>query len=603
MMARCGCQGAGSTTCEAIIRCVAGSLGPGLTYTNGRLQTRLSRDGGNCLRYGSDQGLYAPCDGDGGGGSSGRTVAGLPDQVFGGIGGGAGLVQPYGSPAAIEYCVANRIDIIAHQSWALADNVAAWGPAPPTRTIDTWARTPSTEQGRLLTSEMYTGLEADAGAPGVNPTGRYSDAPEALLTPDGGWYGFYARPFPPLLTTQMFQLVNARSVVLINNASAANFDTQSNINAILAVQAQEWVIVDVPPGQLASVPLFLDAGINHISVNVGTNTDITPAQVTDTGATWVRMHYSNTDARITEFVDSGLQVLAGYDSRQTTAQRLDPVYTRGVLGDPWLDYRVNSMSFQTRQAEIGMLTERTDRQSIDDGRGYPKQNEHGRFFPAMFNWSNGVGRSYNNQLMGKLGPIPDPNEYSITMSVQVDQNSLPPSNTPKLGFIVGNDNDLDVSNVLGATDNATRHGYAAFIRVGSANANGRLELGVFGPTGAYTQLAVSTTQQPVTANTWVTLEVEILDDNITLRRTDTGTTYEVTASNTNWRGPYAYYMWEDQNTGGTGGAFSHGYRDVNITSGTPTATDWAVLEITYEDWAALAADNPTWANAEAGPFA
>lgn len=84
-----------------------------------------------------------------------------------------------------------------------------------------------------------------------------------------------------------------------------------------------------------------------------------------------------------------------------------------------------------------------------------------------------------------------------------------------------------------------------------------------------------------------------------LSRVDTATDYEVTASNSDWRGPYIYHMWEDQSTGGVGAGFAHGYRDNGVISGTAGGTDWAVLEINYATWADMSAENPTWADLEA----
>jgi hypothetical protein len=608
-MARCGCQGAGSTTCEAIVQCVVANLGPGLSYSNNRIQARLSRDGGNCIRFGSDQGLYAPCDGSGGGGGGGQTVDGLPDQVFGGLSGGAGSVVAYAAPYSLEYSIANRLDIIAHQSFALADDVAAWAPYTANQPISRWTRNPAAIPTAQLTSNQYIAMEAYAGAPGINPTGRESGAPENLLVPDGGFYGFYQQPFTPLLTSQVFDIVRARSVILLGNSSAINRDTQANINAILSAQAQDWVIVDIPPNQLPVIPIFLDSGINHISVNVSQNTTITPAQVIDTGATWVRLdHRTQTDERISEFVASGLQVLTGYDSRQTRAAEVldlgvrgvlshDPVYTRGVMGQPWLNYRVNRMPLETRHTIVGTLTERTDEGNLNNGRGYTKQDEPGRFFNAGFN-SEPILRHMNNQLLGSICPLPDPTQYTIRLRTQIDQSIMPTSNTPKLGLIFANDNDKDVSHLIDGPNNPDRHGYAAFIRVGTGSDQGQLEIGVFDTEGAFTSLGTSATTQAVEPHTWMDLEVEILNDTVTLRRTDTGTTYEVTVTNTDWRGPYAYYMWEDQNPEGSGAFFIHGYRGVQLISGEPGSTDWAVLEINYQDWAAMEAENPSWADLE-----
>jgi len=605
-MARCGCQGAGSTTCEAIVRCVALNLGPGLMFTNGRLQVRLSRDGGNCIRFGSDDGLYAEC-GDTPPGEGGKTIAGLPTPVQAGTYGGAGLVQSYASPQAIDYAVANRLDFIDSFSFSLQDDVAAWGPFTATQPVDTFTNNPASTPARELTSDIWVNLVADCGSPGGNPTGRGSGAPAAQLEPDGGWYGFLQQPYRLMTTAEALKTIAARTCVILQQTTEGMADVQANINAILSIQAQDWVMPSIGTQSLGTATEFLDRGIQWVCVNVNNNTTITPAAVFDSGATWVKINEAQGMARVQEFIDAGLQVLSGYTARQTTGQTLlgmgarglisaDPVYHRGAFGPDWQQYRTDVLSFQTRMTETGMLTQPTDTLALVAARGYPKLAEAGRFFNLRFGWTGGLPRNSNNQLLGKFCPIPNPTAYTISMECQVDQGTLPAGTVPKLGWIIGSDNDLDPSQVIGTPAKATRHGYGCFIRVGTGS-TGQLVIGRYEPTGAFTELAVAATG-PVTPNEWIELEVVVDDTSITLRRTN-GTIGEVTVNDTIWRGPYVFHLWEDQNAT-TGAPFVHGYRNNRFIDAGTGAVVWDQLAQLYADWEEMATSKPTWAELAEG---
>ena len=63
---------------------------------------------------------------------------------------------------------------------------------------------PGVINNRELSSLTLQQLHYDAGTR-VNPTGRQSLAPAALLTPDGGWGGFYAPVFKPRTIDEMLR--------------------------------------------------------------------------------------------------------------------------------------------------------------------------------------------------------------------------------------------------------------------------------------------------------------------------------------------------------------------------------------------------------------
>lgn len=611
-MARCGCQGAGSTTCEAIVNCVASVLGPGLSFTNGNIQTRISRDGGNCIRYGSDQGLYAPCDNGGDPGGGRRTVEGLPDNPIAGSLGGAGLIHAFASPAAIEYAVANRVDIIDSYSWRLADGVAAWSPYPPTTQISFYTNSPAPMPGNSVTSSAWTQLESDPGVPGGNPTGRNSGAPEQYLEPDGGWYGWRQRPHELMTTSDALHRIAARAVVMLTSAHPSSIDIPAHIDAILSLQAQDWVIPTVPLSGLAAVEQYLEVLIPHVGVSILPGESwgsVTPAQIADSGATWVKIRETEDPEFIAGLVDAGLNVLSGWDARHTTGQELldsgvrglisnDPVYQRGALGEEWQYYRVAAMAYPTKTTETGTLTSRTHI-DVHPARGFAIDALGGRWYPREFGWENGVARFNPSQLLGFLCPLPDPDVYTLRISVRI-QGDLPTGDYPGQGVIIGSDNDLDPSWPVTDDPPTTRHGYLAYIRRGDAS-QGQLVIGVFDLNGEYTQLAVSDDTQPAPANQWIDLEIAVDSETVTLTRTD-GTPYSVSVDDTTWRGPYCYYTWTDTSSPTVSSPFFHGHSSIGYFPEGDTGNTWAQLAFNFEDWDAMAAAYPTWADAAEGDF-
>jgi hypothetical protein len=585
------------------------NLGPGLAFVNGRIQVRLSRDAGNITVFGSDQGIYTP------GGTippdEGRkTVEGLPDQVFAGMFGGAGLLHAYASPAAIEYAVANRIDVIDNMSWASTDDVAVWSPAPPSGTAAStgfYTLNLSNASIRFLDSEQWVQQVSDAGTPDGNPTGRNSGAPAAFLTPDGGWYGFNQAHYNLMTTAQALKQIGARAVVFLIQMNDGDMDVDANINAILGLNAQDWVVPFVNAASLDTVTRFLDTSIPHVGVNVADDTTVTAGEIVSSGATWVRINHTQGVGRIGEFVTAGLQVVPITNCRQTVTTGMfaagvrgitcpDPVYARGALGDEWREYRRGSITFAFRTTETGMLTPDTDTGAILSARGYAKQAEFGRYFQQRAMWNGNVARELPNQLLGKFNPSVNVDEYTMTMAVQLDQTTLPSGSFQYQGWLFANDNDLDPSHPISTTPPATRHGYLAYIGVGTSNA-GRLVIGKFSATGVFTQLAQSATTRPVTPNSWVNLQLQVNADEITLTRTDGAPAYSVTVTDTDWRGPYFYYVWRDASTLSQT-PFQHGYRDNFFNPGTTSAVVWDQLTLQYANWTEFATAATTWGAAE-----
>ena len=165
-------------------------------------------------------------------------------------------------------------------------------------------------------------------------------------------------------------------------------------------------------------------------------------------------------------------------------------------------------------------------------------------------------------------------------------------------MLFSTDNDLDPSSLAGEPTPETRHGYVAFVRVGTGANNGQLVLGKYSPTGAFTQLA-SGAGPAVAADTWITLQVEINADNVIFRRMD-GTAVEIQATDTDWRGEYGFYLWEDV-VGASGSAFAHGYKDVARRDTATGGANWQQVALAYGSWAEFAAAAPTWADAEQVP--
>lgn len=596
-MARCGCNTATSNTCEAIMTCIASAVGAGLDYneTTRQVELRISGDAGNIATLGTDDGFFAPAAVGPGPMVWPQTVATLPADVIAASSGGS-LVGPSTAPGLLEYDIANGINIHSFGVHMLADGTVIEQIAGPTTSVTTFTDNPGTIQSNLTSSLTLQQMQYDAGTR-VNPTSRNSDAPVALLTPDGGWGGFYCPVYKPRTIDELLRQVRGRIVVemLPQRLALTTEEIEATIvacvDAVVAAGAQDWVIIQVPT-LLADnsrapiddwVPIItaagIAAGVNATSENQMVS-PFTPNEIALSGADWVIVTSpgspsGSTDARITELVTFGLQVSVTTSSRQfwTThafglgaraIRALDPVYargSRGVTGD--LDYRdVFMPGIEMRTVNVGTLTPVTETSGAVWNAGFSRTDLPGRWFPEGYGWSGSLSRLRNSQLLGNICPIPNTTDYRLEIRMRRETFAGTGSRSAGLFFAVPD--DRDVSHLSGSSVNPNADGYIV-----------RLETRTTGVTMSLLRLtngtqtilgSVSAGTVTWVADAWITIAAEVRPSGITVTATNGALVNTITSADTTWRGAYAHYTWDDQT-----GVMVHGYDNPadRITYATP----------------------------------
>lgn len=602
-MARCGCNAASATTCDAIVLCVAANLGPGLRYDSatGLISVRLSTDADQATVFGTDGGVYTPGTGASPDPASGRkTVAGLPAQIAGGTTGGGGGMAPFSSPYGMEYAVANRLDFVSLHTYALADNIAlSRPPSSPDGNISGQTDNPSTIAWRDISSLQLPSLNVDAGTR-ESPTGISSGAPSAFLTPFGGWFGFYALQYAPQTLAESLWQLAARSVAqIIVFGADVEAEVERNlvaaIDAVIQTGAQAWTMLGVPAyiedsgGNFITSPLadwvamVQGAGIiPMVDLFDEFQPGVTPvpvASITATGADWVRIVSPQrapgiiSEARIAELVAPGLQVTVATTARHVDTTAMfdagargiindSPVYARGARGAPGdLDYRKRIVipGLQSRTVMEGDLTRRTDDGHGVADIGYARQADVGRYFQPMFGWEGGVGAHVMSQLLGELCPIEVPFGYRFRIRFRVtpEQTPVPAGTLPKLGVFFAAPTDADPQHFNGEDDTHV-NGYWFTVRVGSTN-QGDITLGKFND-GVFTTIDNSLSFPSITYGTWINFNIVVNESTIDFGAGHGAIEVSTTIADDDHRGPYAFYGWEDAyNDPAANAGFGHGY--------------------------------------------
>lgn len=573
-VSRCGCSG-GITTPEEIID-VIGLRGlcarEGLDYDEVRRCIRVALAPGGGITFDALGRLQASCcdDVDPQPGACVETIDQLGDFIVGGNYGGAGLIHPQGSPQGIEYALNHSLDMIVNDVWGTEDEIAVWSVYDPAVALESYTTSPTSAAGAGVTSSDWISLHVDAGTT-ESPTGRNTVAPSQHLDPDGGWYGWYAPQYQPQTLAGVLRGLSQRVVtwgdILVFDEDPA-FNARSVVAAIRAVNSactQASTILAVHPTMLDSIPAIVNAGITP-GVFVPGNLSPDPQELADAGAEWVRVSHGLSDASLSAYVATGMQVVTRTAARHVDTVRamdlglrgihtFDPVYARGPVDfTAYGYYRRGQVSYVRRQTEVGHLTTGTDSLQIV-GRGpYTKSTEYG-----LFQYVDPDVNPRNAILIGEACPLPSPDEDSYTWACQVDApgGPLPSGNGPRIGVNFCQSTDVDSSDAEGPYD-----GYTVFCRVGTT-VTGQLEIGKFTPGGEYEILATSDTSQDVPPNEWLTFRLEVTPTTITFTRTDVGTPYSVTATDGDYRGPYV--SWRLM-TNETDGAYNGGVRQFIVAS-------------------------------------
>lgn len=599
-MARCGCNNAMSSTCEAVMSCVAANLGPGLDYneTTRQIDLEISGDAGNIVTIGSDDGLFVP-DGDVGPGAMVwlKTVATLPEEAIA-ASSGSSLVGPSTSQALLEYDIANGIDIYSVPVHGLADGTVMEQLGAGNTSVTTFTDNPGVINNRELSSLTLQQLHYDAGTR-VNSTGRQSLAPAALLTPDGGWGGFYAPVFKPRTVDEMLRDIRGRMVVsiVVQRTGLTEAQIESDIidtvEAVVAAGAQDWVMILVP-SQFDDnsrtpiddwVAIVTDAGITagvDAKAETSMPSPFTPAEIVASGATWVAVVSQSrpdgvTDARISALVAAPLEVEVTTTARQfwTThafglgaraVRSPDAVYARGVRGESGdLNYRQPLVpGLATETTTTGGLTPVTDTSLAMWNAGFARTDLPGRWFPEQYAWSGATPMIRNGPLIGTICPYPDTASYTIRIRVRREVFPINPTSNRFAALFFAVPDDRGVHHLSGSGVSATADGYIAMINSRTVGTTLQLQTvtnGTATSLGTITSGAVTWT-----ADTWITLEVTVNGANISFSATNATTTETINAVNSDWRGAYAFHIWDDQL-----GAMVHGFDNpTNLVMYDPT---------------------------------
>lgn len=588
-MARCGCNTAMTTTCDAIMTCIAANLGAGLDFneTTRQIDLRISSDSGNVASIGTDTGFYSPASTGPGPMTWPKTVATLPAQVISAAS-GSNLVGPATAPEMVEYSISNNIDMYSVGVYGLADGTIFESVGGETTLVTAYTDNPGALRHGLISSLTVQQLHYDAGTRDT-PTGRNSNAPASALTVDGGWGGFYAPVYKPRTISETLRIIRGRIVVQLLPQRAGitveeiTRDIQATVATVVAAEAQDWVIIQVPVllsdnsrAPLADwVETITDAGIAagaNAFAEWQMSDPFTPAEIVATGATWVHLNgptrpNGTTDARITELVAAGLQVNVSTTGRQwdTThafglgaraVQSADAVYARGSRGEPGdLAYRQTLIpGLETRTTAIGALTSITDVETAMWHPGYATLDRPGRFFPPRYAWVDNVSRFANSQILGTVSPIPDTTNFELRIRVYRHSGTTLSAGR-WAGIFWGSSHDRDISNTPGSGSNVLRNGYACIVREPTGTGP---RMGIYRhDAGVEVALATSTAPPGWLSNAWVELIVTVTGTGINFQANSSTNSSSASTVDGTYRGPYAFYVWNDAGTGSA--TQHHGY--------------------------------------------
>lgn len=361
---------------------------------------------------------------------------------IGGTNGGALLHAAPASPEALTYASGSELVMIHGDVIATSDNTAVWVPwrGP---FFDPWFSTGSTEP---IPRDEFTEAQWRAWLSrcGDQTTPK---AGQDETKPDGGWWGYRHRQPSGMLLRDVYD-TSSRNIVVIPEV-----DDQLALDALLKCLREEArYATDYTIIACQTLPLAVEAvaaGLTEVAVRVeaGQETTETAAAIRATGAKWVVADYTISDAALQSYDTGGLSCIVYGATRHTHRVRLDaigmkrylshdPVYTRGYpytyrqVVDRWTDKRPMS----------GELTRLTD-------DGYHCHSQQPGSMPwdvrGFFDWSPGkclppgfvvptsemadgspgpFGAGVGTMLAGWVGPLIDPQNYTLTTSFTFDAN-------------------------------------------------------------------------------------------------------------------------------------------------------------------------------------
>lgn len=350
----------GGNGCEAVMDCVGGNVGTGLSYNDGLgiISTRISGDSGNVVTYGTDGGLYSTGTA-GGGGSTGVTLASLPaTNIVGGSYGAGNTQLPEGPLKTYQAAMDMDLTMIHVPVRRLSD---FWLAASHYRAMNGYDVTlggSGTETTQTWDIKSYKRLiYRPSGAPSGStwdPLGGYFGMQEPDTTYDSGG----------TLLADVFRVTNKRKVLYLElkdiGSSVGDTSNPDQTAGMLLALLQTWgltqsVIVgsELPLSAtqadfdaiIAGLQLLATNGVAvaaHLTSKAMMDA-VTPANLVAKGIGWVFLPVQaamDNQAQATAYKTAGRQVMlhgghrhVHYELQRTLAFRgilaTDPYYTQG----------------------------------------------------------------------------------------------------------------------------------------------------------------------------------------------------------------------------------------------------------------------------------
>lgn len=427
--------GGGGAACNAIMDCVGANIGNGLVYDADahRLSVKISTDSGNGAFIGSDGGLYAGAGGGGGGG--GVTVDGLATSALVGGIGGMSFLYPENGRKGFEMARNLGIALTTVDVRILRDGTLV--ASAPT---DISTLTDGTGAVANQWASRWERLKYDAKTWfGWNQTDFDKDT--SAITKDN------MTPVEMPFVEDIFNAVG-RDIVLVCNIQpwTAPYDPTSRLlTAVTRKGLQDSVIVTstVRTDLTAFVSANIATGI--VLRNSSDVTANTPAQLITAGIGWVFADKSLSNAQITSYVTSGLQVMVQPVERHNDRTRVlttigarglmsrDPIY---ATASPAL-YRLTNNIWDLGTGNMpvspyyGHLSIGTDSGLLaPNNRGDASSDNDFIRYPGGF---NGL------VLQGWSCPLPTPTAYTLVNWIQFE--TFPSSGVGNVTIVFGSPTD------------------------------------------------------------------------------------------------------------------------------------------------------------------
>lgn len=370
-MARCG----GGSGCQCVIQPgqgirVTGNGSPGAPIVT---SVAMSGDAGNCARFGSDGGVYAPCGGGEGEDICGISVDNLPQErlVFG-RGGCGRLLAPDHAKVSFQRAVDLGVDGSHAHLRELGDGTPVCFPNE--------AMTNQTGIAGISLSSMTAG-----GYANVPIRAGWSETETVNLGGRHGFFGFGESDAVGGMTlAQVLEMVGRRAVLLLQMIPPYSESFPERVlSMILRYCAQESVIV--ASDQIDDLDIFTNAGIQTCLFIPSSEAadENPPAAVAARGVEWVAFRFKSgpTDAQVIGYGTAGMSTIGYMANRHSDWQALDALGARGVISDDALYMTMDPDRYRSRtmqeslihpQVQPGLLGYWTDaRQNQSSGPGQP----------------------------------------------------------------------------------------------------------------------------------------------------------------------------------------------------------------------------------------